>query len=248
MLVAMEASLDRSFFAEFGREARRHGFAGVGLLETEAGPLEVWERPGAGPVVYVSSGIHGDEPAGPLAMLEWMRSGGFGGDFHWRLAPVLNPDGVVKGTRGNAAGMDLNRDYLQRTSREVAAHAAWLEAGPLPGLFVSLHEDWESAGFYLYEINLLEDRPERTRSILGAVRPWLEIETGPEIDGHEAREAGWIYHAAEADVPEGWPEAIFMAKLGCPLSYTFESPSGVELSRRVAAQIAALRVAIGFQG
>ena len=248
MIAAMKLPPDGSYFEEFDREARRRGFDPVVLSETADGPLEVWERAGAGPVVYVSSGIHGDEPAGPLAMLEWMRSGGFGGDFHWRLAPVLNPAGVTKGTRGNAAGLDLNRDYLLRTSREVAAHAAWLEAGPLPELFVSLHEDWESAGFYLYEINLLEDCPARTRSILGAVRPWLEIEAGPEIDGHEAREAGWIYHAAEADVPEGWPEAILMAKLGCPLSYTFETPSGVELSRRVAAQIAALRVAIRFQG
>jgi hypothetical protein len=125
----------------------------------------------------------------------------------------------------------------------VAAHAAWLESGAVPGLFMSLHEDWEANGFYFYEINLGVDEPCRSEDILDAVKPWFDPDPGQTIDGHESRGPGWIFHAAEADVPEGWPEAIFLAKLGCPLSFTFETPSHGVLDDRVAAHCAAVRVA-----
>ena len=123
------------------------------------------------------------------------------------------------------------------------AHALWLDAQAAPDLFISLHEDWETAGFYFYEINLHDDRPDRARQILHAVSPWFAPEPGPEIDGHLCREPGWIHHAAEPDLPEGWPEAIHLAKMGCPLSFTFESPSRAALGRRVAAHVAAVKAA-----
>jgi len=139
--------------------------------------------------------------------------------------------------------VDLNRDYRLRQSVEASAHAAWLAAESVPALFISLHEDWEAGGFYLYEINLGTDDPERARGIIAAVSPWFPAEAGPDIDGHTPREAGWIYHEAEADVPEGWPEAIYLAKLGCPLSFTFETPSHAPLADRINAQCAAVRAA-----
>jgi hypothetical protein len=174
-----------------------------------------------------------------------LEAGCFGGDVHWLLCPALNPDGLAAGTRGNGAGRDLNRDYWHRRSAEVRAHTAWLEAMPPPELFLSLHEDWETAGFYLYEINLGADVPQRAPGIIEAVRPWFEPQPGPDIDGHQPRAAGWIYHEAQADEPQGWPEAIFMAKLGCPLSFTFETPSRAGLDRRIAAHMAAVRAACG---
>lgn len=231
------------FLPAFGNAAEQAGFNSTVLAETPAGPLMAWERPGAGPRVYVSSGIHGDEPAGPLAMLELLRDGFFAEPFAWALCPAVNPTGLAAGTRENAAGTDLNRDYLTKLTPEVRAHAAWLEAMPVPRLFLSLHEDWEAQDFYFYEINLGEDDPRRAGRIIEAVSPWFAPENGPEIDGHEPRGPGWIFHAAEADLPQGWPEAIFLAKLGCPLSFTFETPSHSVLAKRVAAQCAAVRTA-----
>lgn len=205
-----------------------------------------WERMADGPRVYVSAGIHGDEPAGPLAMMRLLEAGFFGEGVHWLICPALNPDGLALGRRGNAHGLDLNRDYLKRRSAEVRAHAGWLESVPVPGLFLSLHEDWECAGFYFYEINLGDDEPRRAAAVLEAVRPWFAAQPGPDIDGHVPRADGWIYHEAEADEPRGWPEAIFMAKRGCPLSFTFETPSHAPLEQRVEALCAAARAALGW--
>ena len=205
-----------------------------------------WQKAGTGRRVYLSAGMHGDEPAGPLALLKLLDDGFFAGPGDWTICPALNPTGLAAGTRENAEGIDLNRDYFTRRSPEAAAHAAWLLARPVPDLFLSLHEDWETSGFYFYEINLAEDNPRRARAILDAVAAWFPAEAGALIDGHEPRCPGWIFHAAKADIPEGWPEAIYLADLGCPLSFTFETPSRADLAARVAAHGAAVRTACGL--
>jgi hypothetical protein len=220
------------------------GFHEQILADTSAGPVLAFERLGSGSTSYLSAGIHGDEPAGPLAMLSLLRNGHFGADRHWMLCPALNPTGLEAGCRENVAGLDLNRDYLRRQSREVAAHVAWLESRPVPSRFVSLHEDWEMAGFYFYEINLGQDDPGRASRILGAVEPWFRAESAACIDDHDVREPGWIYHEARPDFPDHWPEAIFLAERGCPLSFTFETPSSAALEDRVAAHVAAVRMTV----
>lgn len=225
----------------FATAAEACGFLPEVLLDTEDGAITAWERKGDGPVVYISAGMHGDEPAGPLALLEMMEAGWLPGNFHWFICPVLNPGGLALGTRENRQGCDLNRDYFRRKSLEIAAHTRWLSRQPVPSLFVSLHEDWESEGFYFYEINLACDDTDRSHSILDAVAPFFPPEPGPEIDGHEVRAPGWIYHCAEADLPDSWPEAIWLAKNGCPLSFTFETPSQAELTQRVRAHIAGVK-------
>ena len=236
-----------AFLVEFDTQARARGLVGRALCETAAGPLMVWEPRGAGAAGYLSAGIHGDEPAGPLAALELLKCGAFD-DGGWRLCPVLNPCGLATGSRDNAEGLDLNRDYLSRRSPEVRAHAAWLESVSCPSLFLSLHEDWEYSGFYMYEINLGEDCPQRAARILDEVAERLPVETAAVIDDHVVRAPGWIYHAAEADLPEQWPEAIFLAKRGCPLSFTYETPSSLRLESRIAAHAAAVQAALATCG
>lgn len=231
------------FQAAFRTAAELAGFTPTPLADLPVGPLMAWEKPGTGPCVYLSAGIHGDEPAGPLALLELLLSDFFTNDFHWFICPALNPSGLVARTRENSGGVDLNRDYWLRETAEIIAHACWIDALATPDLFISLHEDWETTGFYFYEINLREDQPARAHRILDAVGPWFPPEQGPIIDGHESRENGWIYHAAEPDLPEGWPEAIYLAKKGCPISFTFETPSHAPLEQRISAHAAAVRSA-----
>ena len=245
----MALSFDwKSFIPDFSASALEEGFRESLLLETGDGPLLAWEKDGDGPTVYLSAGIHGDEPAGPLAVLRLMKSGFFRDGRRWLLCPALNPGGLALGTRENRAGLDLNRDYLLKGTPEIAAHSAWLSRQPLPDVFVSLHEDWETEGFYFYEINLGEDNPGRAAAILSSISAHFPPEPGPEIDGHEVREPGWIYHRAEADLPDSWPEAIYLAKRGCPLSFTFETPSKACLESRISAHVAGLSRLLGEIG
>ena len=244
MFLPVSAEFDvYDYLTAFRDAAEAHGFRAVLLAELDAGPLIAWERPGNGPRVYISAGIHGDEPAGPLALLDLLREDFFASPIQWSICPMLNPSGFVRCSRENEDGVDLNRDYWQRSTLEVVAHARWLNERSTPDLFISLHEDWESTGFYFYEINLGEEDLGRSQLILDAVSPWFSPETGPEIDGHTPRGPGWIYHAAEPDLPEGWPVAIYLAKMGCPISFTFETPSQAPLAERVAAHVAAVKAA-----
>jgi hypothetical protein len=234
-----------TLFAQLETLLREGGFVPELICNTASGPILSWERTISPemPQIYVSAGMHGDEPAGPLAVLELLR-GGLCRDVNWVLCPVLNPTGLALGTRDNADGIDQNRDYLQRSSPEIIAHAAWLENRRPPDVFFSLHEDWEATGFYFYEINLRKEHQPHAECILERVAEHLTVEPGPMIDGHEATAPGWIYHAPEADLPDLWPEAIFLAKLGCPLSYTFETPSSAaSLESRIQALVAAVRSA-----
>ena len=54
--------------------------------------------------------VHGDEPAGRAVTRRLLR---LAPPLHAELwiVPDLNPDGRAAGTRGNAAGVDLNRDF-----------------------------------------------------------------------------------------------------------------------------------------
>ena len=231
------------FHSDFSREALSRGFSRTVIHETKTGPVEGWERKTDGPLVYLSAGIHGDEPAGPLAILQLMREDFFCTSLHWVICPALNPDGLAAHTRENAEGIDLNRDYFLRKSEQADRHARWLDSIGTPVLFVSLHEDWETAGFYFYELNLTGGPTSHAAGILQAVSPWFKPEPGPIIDGHESYEPGWIYHASEPDIPEGWPEAIYLIKKGCPHSFTFETPSSSPLEDRVPALAAGVRAA-----
>lgn len=236
----------RTFPDEFSTAASACGFLPEVIAETEDGAMMGWRRAGGQQRIYLSAGIHGDEPSGPLALLGLMKKGFFSKNISWTICPALNPGGLAMGTRENRAGIDLNRDYMNRCAPEVAAHIRWLARRPPQDLFISLHEDWESTGFYFYEINLCEDKPERAANILSAVKPYFPPEPGLEIDGHEVREKGWICHCAEADLPESWPEAIYLAKNGCKLSFTLETPSSMNLEKRVSAHQAAVVEIISY--
>lgn len=224
----------------------RHLFARETIYRTDAGPIDAWSRfvSAAAPTVYLSAGIHGDEPAGPLAIAALLGRAQLA-EVNWLVCPVLNPTGLAAGSRVNAKGLDLNRDYLHRVTPEVSCHAAWIERNTRPDLFLSLHEDWEAEGFYFYEISLITADPQRARMLLQAVSQRLVIDPNSSIDGHDVREPGWIHHEARSDFPDSWPEAIFMAQIGCPLSFTFETPScAAPLQQRIAAHLAAIDAAL----
>lgn len=62
--------------------------------------------------VLVIGAIHGDEPSSATLLFHWIPwAEQQGGDVHWRFVPVVNPDGVLRGTRVNANGVDLNRNF-----------------------------------------------------------------------------------------------------------------------------------------
>jgi murein peptide amidase A len=62
------------------------------------------------PVTLVVGVIHGNEPAG-LAVIRRLRQVRLPAGVHLYLVPTANPDGLAAGTRQNAHGIDLNRNW-----------------------------------------------------------------------------------------------------------------------------------------
>lgn len=244
-LQANEVKMDwRSFASEWEAAALRRDFESDVLIEDHGlkSPCAI-KGSASLPCIYLSSGIHGDEPAGPQALLGLLKEGFFSEAFHWLICPMLNPTGLEAGSRDNEQGLDLNRDYRLCQTREVTSHIQWLSRQPIPDLFLSLHEDWESSGFYYYEINLGVEGPQ-PEQVLEAASAFFAPEPESVIDGHRVDSPGWIYHSQDPDVPDGWPEAIYLAKRKCPLSLTFETPSSAPLAKRVACHQAVVREAV----
>src|SRR5579862_4738320 len=102
------APLDPFVLAErFEGAAARNGFRMDCFGQVEGAPLLAFTKrtPGPRPRIYLSAGIHGDEPAPPLALLALMESGFFDSRAVWFLCPMLNPHGLAKGTRENREGI-----------------------------------------------------------------------------------------------------------------------------------------------
>jgi len=236
---AVAALTDR--LATAGRAA---GFSVETMGATEGVPLLALTKPAPDgrPRLYLSAGIHGDEPAPPQALAQLLEAGLFDDRAGWHLCPLLNPGGTIRGTREDAAGRDLNRDYRSRQSAEVQAHVAWLRRQPTFDLTLCLHEDWETHGFYLYELNP-DRRPSLAEPMVAAVAPVCPIESAPVIDGRPAAAPGIIRPDPDPARRELWPEAIYLHAHHTRLGYTLESPSARPLDQRLAAHRAAVAAA-----
>lgn len=225
--------------------AAHHGWKTEEIHVNEQLGLPVFTRPGAviapedsasgrrKPRVYISTGIHGDEPAGPLAMRQLLEENTWPEGIGFWLCPCLNPMGFRLNRRENANGLDLNRQYLKPQAAETIAHTAWLQQQPAFDVCLCLHEDWEALGFYVYELNpdgLASLAEEMTRRV-SAVCP---IDTSELIEGRPAR-GGIIRPSIDPRDRPQWPEAFYLLTHKTRLCYTLEAPSDFPLPCRVAA-------------
>ncbi len=92
-------------------------------------PVELFHVAGPGPRVLVVGCIHGNECAG-LAVVAALRRSHPREDL-W-LVPTFNPDGLAHGTRQNADGVDLNRNFP----------AGWRRFGPPWSVFAAGPRPW----------------------------------------------------------------------------------------------------------
>lgn len=237
----------RAYLEAFEAAAQNRGLIGETVVETAGGPVRIWRDPQAlegRSVGFLSAGIHGDEPSGSRALLEFMRHHELPDHRSWVIAPALNPTGLVAGTRESAEGIDLNRDFLQQRSGEARALVRWWQRQPVPCAFhLSLHEDWEAEGLYLYVLNSTSG-PCFSETLVERLRGKVRLQERGPVDGHPLSRPGLILHDPEPDEPQGWPEAIWIVKRAPTASYTLEAPGGFSPAERVEALVVALKIAL----
>jgi protein MpaA len=86
------------------RSVAGHSVQGRAIVSVRSG------SPAAALKVLVVGCIHGDETAGMRVARRLIAGGAPSGVEQW-VVPTLNPDGVAADRRGNAHGVDLNRNF-----------------------------------------------------------------------------------------------------------------------------------------
>ncbi|HUQ21900.1 MAG TPA: M14 family zinc carboxypeptidase [Gaiellaceae bacterium] len=78
-------------------------------------PLRVFLPEGDGPSTGLLTAAQHGEEADTALLARRLLERVSGAETKWAVIPVLNPDGLLAGTRQNAAGVDLNRNFPAST-------------------------------------------------------------------------------------------------------------------------------------
>ena len=102
--------------------------------------------------VLITGGMHGDEPAGVEAVLQFLERDNTTRlkNFSFLVIPCINPYGYVHNTRETLDGIDINRAFETDDVAEVAIVKKALGQTQF-SLAIDFHEDYDATGFYLYE-------------------------------------------------------------------------------------------------
>ena len=199
--------------------------------------LKIVSQPSSSPYsvqtpICLVAGVHGDEPDGILAALEFARrfarSPQLVSTYLLTIYPCVNPVGHECMTRENGNGKDLNREFF-RDSREeeVLVMERELRAHEFTG-FIGGHSDYESFGIYAYATGaILSER--LAKPALFQASGVIPINTDTIIDG---------YPALNGIINQKFPGSLGPLSKGAsePFDITIETPNLFALSKRVEAQ------------
>jgi murein peptide amidase A len=200
--------------------------------------------------VMISAGIHGDEPASVEAAVrfleEYAGNEEFLSRFHAVVFPCCNPTGYELGTRENANGIDLNRQFsVRKPPSEVELITKGL-SGRCFDLLFEMHEDIDAPGLYLYEIAADPDEYVGEQIIEAARVMGCPIDLRAEIEGMSAKE-GIIRRRTIRFRKTRLPQAIYTYRTCGGHVITLEPPaSALPFEDRVKIELAALNIALQF--
>jgi hypothetical protein len=204
-------------------------------------PRFVWfggeAAPGLAPVrIGLFALVHGDEPAGALALAGLAQTlaadPALARGYDLVFYPVCNPTGCEDGIRHNRAGADLNREFWRSSAQpEVRILEHELREHRFDGL-IALHADDTSDGLYGYA----HDRLLNEQLLVPALRAsekFLPRNCRAMIDGFAASDGviGGCFQGVLTPPPEQQPR---------PFEVIFETPAHAPLARQAEAAHAAL--------
>ncbi len=160
--------------------------------------LYLGER-GGGDVIRLGifAAIHGDEPEGARALVQFLHqleeTPDLGRGYAIFIYPICNPGGFAAGTRHAPSGLDLNRQFWQDSAEpEVRLLESEICLHAFHGI-VTLHSDDTSDGLYGY-VNGAVLSENLLSPALRAAERVLPRNRGGVIDGFPARDG--IIHAS----------------------------------------------------
>ena len=203
--------------------------------------------------VFISGGIHGDEPAGVWAILEFLhRFRSLPELYHrfdYTILPCTNPFGFENNTRQNAYGMDLNRQFRNPSPPVEVQLIKEAVMDRSFSLAIEFHEDVDTAGFYMYELQH-DGEASLGREIIDRIGAKYPVNLNDVIEGLSA-DRGLIHRRNSEEAfrrliedRENWPQAFYHFTNGSRHSITTETPVFLSREERIEIHLMALEVAL----
>jgi len=202
------------------------------------------------PTIALASGVHGDEPAGPWALLALVEERSLNPRFAYRMWPCTNPTGFDAHTRASIDGVDVNRTFGRGGGSPEARAIITANRDFKFVLSIDLHEDADAAGFYCYEYGggTIGRTVIATLDRAGfPIEPLDDFDLGGPLDAHlMQRERGRVTADpfAEAQHLGGLSYSLALARNAARRALTFETPGGRPFDERVAMHVCAVTCAI----
>lgn len=215
--------IERSAEAVFDRMSGRK----VSLGKTDGEEVNAYLSGSGSQTLAVVAGLHGDEPAGPVALSRWTPPSG----VKVVAVPLVNPDGYEHDRREDGDRKDPNRHFCPDSLSGINKLVFDFLVAQKPDLLVTLHEDSSKRGFYLYVSR--EGHP-ATRPLMELASDYFTIQTGDSMYGDRMKSGVVVSTPENMGVKHRCAlENNLADKLGIDY-FTLETPSGsAPLGRRV---------------
>jgi murein peptide amidase A len=206
------------------------------------------------PCVLISAGVHGDEPAGVIAAVDFLRdfAPALSDQLRLIVLPCVNPSGYEANTLETMSGINLNRSFgINSSEPEIHAIESWLAESRLTfRITLDLHEAppyYRGEGFarkdnptgtYLYE-TVSDDSTRIGHAMIAALPSRADVCRWPTIY-HDKNDAGVVAY------PDACRNAIYAEKTSFDAylnarytnhSITTETPTFWDFEKRVATQL-----------
>jgi predicted deacylase len=137
----------------------------------------------------ITGGIHGDEPAGSLGILQYLKNSDKP-NMRLFIIPLLNPWGFEHNSRNNQNHKNLNREFNKKNPSDEAKLVITALLKEKPFFLHNIHEDDTQNGFYLYYSD--KKSKEKYKKILEIARKFFPINVNKKIHDDDANQ-GMIY-------------------------------------------------------
>ncbi len=172
------------------------------------------------PCIHLSAGVHGDEPAGVLALLQLAETNALERSYSYRIWPCTNPTGFDARTRESVDRIDINRTFGRGGTSPESSAVIMSNRDRKFVLAVDLHEDDVADVAYCYEYG----------------KHFIGERVAPRCLRPDPLQ--------EAEIIGGMSLSLLLRRGAAEHVLTFETPTIKPLEERVAAHLSMLNEAI----
>jgi len=205
----------------------------------------------AAPAIALAAGVHGDEPAGPWALLAMLEEDALDPRFAYRIYPCTNPTGYDAGTRASVDGDDVNRTFGRGGRSPEARAIVTANRDRKFELSLDLHEDRDAIGFYCYDYTAGRIGDAVAAAMRAAGHPLQRFEGGYDLGfalpAETVTYAEGIVRAdpvAEAESLGALTYTLALARNAAKRALTLETPTSAPWETRLAMHRIATATAI----